>query len=240
MRVWLLRVIFCALPLVAQDGTATVSGQLRDIRSIAIPGAGAELRSENPPGRLFKAITNDSGTFVFSGLPPDEYTLKVGAPGFKVITITGIVLADAERKAIPALALRVGIDCGEHASPEYLRLLSSDGHGASFRGTVKVGRGSGKPYGRPVKGAQVTLVCPSGAACGTAKTDGNGGFQLPDLPAGNYSLRVQHSGFYSLQASGYDIQAGFEWNSWPVSIEHCPLGDCDPRKRPRRPPNICE
>lgn len=240
MRGWTLLIAFCTLPLGAQDGTATVSGQLRDIRGVPISGAGAELRSEKAPGRLFKATTNDLGTYVFSDLPVDEYTLKVGASGFKLITITGIVLADSERKTIPPLQLSLGMDCGEYANPEQLRLLSSDGHGASFTGTVKVDRGPGKPYGRPVKGAQVTLVCPSGAACGRAKSDVNGGFTFPDVPAGNYSLRVQHSGFYPLQASGYHIQAGFEWNSWPVSIEHCPLGDCDPRKRPRRPPPICE
>jgi len=223
---------------IAQDATASLSGEVRDVTGVALHGVGVELRSEK--GRLFKSTSDPAGTYAFSNLPADEYTLKIGAPGFTLMTVQDIVVADAERKVIPPLTLNVAMNCGEHAIPKYLRLVPSDGHGASFRGTVKVDRGFDKPYGRPVKDAQVTLACPGGTACKTAKTDVNGEFLFTDLNTGSYSLRVQHSGFYKVQATGYDIQDGFEWNAWPLSIERCPLGDCDPRKRPKRPLNICE
>ena len=57
------------------------------------------------------------GVYHFSGLPTDEYTLKLFSPGFKSLTVKSIHILESEQKSIPTLQLEVGsmADCGGHA-----------------------------------------------------------------------------------------------------------------------------
>ena len=60
------------------------------------------------------------------------------------------------------------------------------------------------------------------------------------LTAGTFSVRVNRRGFYPLDESGFTVQSGYDALYWPTQIERCPRGDCDPLRRPKKPPVCCE
>ena len=77
--VWLV-----TLPSVAQDGTAGLTGKVKDITGAGVSGTQAELLSETVFDRRFRTSADSTGAYHFSGLPTDEYTLKLLSPGFEV------------------------------------------------------------------------------------------------------------------------------------------------------------
>ncbi len=84
-----------------------------------------------------------------------------------------------------------------------------------------------------IAGATVEILCEE-KLCGKTRTDSRGEFTFFDLtPRNDYTIRIQHAGFYLVQDSGYEVQAGFDSTYWPIFLEHCPKGNCDPRLRPR-------
>jgi hypothetical protein len=79
------------LPLVAavsvgflygQSDTAQISGFVRDASNAVVPNASVKLKHETT-GLERTTVTNESGYYVVSSLPPGFYTIEVEAPGFK-------------------------------------------------------------------------------------------------------------------------------------------------------------
>ena len=234
--------LFLVLPSVAQDATASLTGVVQAITREGLPHALAELRSETSPGRAFRTQADNSGTYRFSGLPADEYTLKLGSAGFSQRTVKSIHISEGEQKLLPSLKLSVGsvADCGGHAVLNYLRLLPSSGYVGNLRGSVRLDRGPMVRSGPAITGADVTLICGRGTVCGSTKTNSSGEFIFTNLSPGTFTIRVVRAGFYQLDKPGYHIEEGTESVYWPIYVERCPLGNCDPRRRPKKPPARCE
>jgi Carboxypeptidase regulatory-like domain len=228
-------------PAVAQLGGAGLTGRVKDITGGGVSGAQAELRSETVSGRSFRTSADASGLYNFSGLPKDEYTLKLVSSGFKSLTVKSIRVLENEQKSLPALQLEVGLmaDCGGHAVLDYIRFLPSENHLGNLSGRIRVDQGP-VVESPPVVGADVTLMCSTGRVCGATKTDSDGAFMFKALPPGSLSVRVNRTGFYLLNEPGYTIEEGLESVYGPIYIERCPLGNCDPRLRPKKPLATCE
>jgi hypothetical protein len=237
----LIGVYVLTLPSVAQDGTASLTGKVKDITGAGVSGTQAELRSETASDRRFRTAADSTGVYHFSGLLSDEYTLNLSSRGFKSLTVKSIHISEDEQKSLPTLQLEVGSvgDCGVHAALDYIRLLPPGDHMGNLRGSVRIDKGPMSGKSPPIAGADVTLMCTTGKVC-TTKTDSNGEFMFKALPLGNLTVRVTRTGFYPLTMPGYAIQEGLESIYWSISLERCPLGNCDPRLRPRRPPARCE
>jgi hypothetical protein len=224
--------------LAAQDTSSTVSGEIRDIAGASIPVTNVELKLQDSPGTVFSVRADQEGKFRFSVLPPGMYTLTLKQPGFNTMTVKSIRLAEGEQKTLPLLRLDVGF-CGGLPSPNFLELIPGEQHVGNLRGHILREQ---KHYpGPPIAHAIVTLLCRDGKVCGETKTDVNGEFLFFNLPAGDdFTIRVTHPGFYLLDDMNYVVRAGFESTFWPISLEHCPNGNCDPRLRPKKPLGLCE
>jgi hypothetical protein len=48
------------------------------------------------------------------------------------------------------------------------------------------------------------------------------------------------AGFYPQEAALYRVEEGIESIYWPIYMERCHLGNCDPKLRPPKPPALCE
>ncbi len=81
---YLMRLVLLSVPgvLFAQEFRATLQGTVTDPSMAAIVGGDAVVRSLDT-GVERRTVTNDQGHFLFSFLPPGNYSLTVGAPGFK-------------------------------------------------------------------------------------------------------------------------------------------------------------
>lgn len=237
----LISVYLLTLTSVAQDGTASLTGVVKDITGVGISGTHAELRSETASDRSFRTAADSTGVYHFSGLLTGEYTLKLSGPGFKSLTVKSIHISEDEQKSLPTLQLEVGsVGCGGHSVPlDYIRLLPPGDHIGNLGGSVRIDRGPMVGKSPPIAGADVTLMCSRGKVCRT-KTDSNGEFVFKALPPGNLAVRVTRPGFYPLTVPGYAIEEGLESIYQSIYLERCPLGNCDPRLRPKRPPAGCE
>jgi hypothetical protein len=227
------------VPLVAQEGTASLAGIVKSITGTGISGTLGELWSERGTGSYFRTTADSAGVFRFSGLPADEYFLKLGSSGFKSLTVKSIHISEGEQKSIAALQLAVS-GCGGYATLDYIRPLSSGDHLGNLVGSVSLDQGPKARKIRKIADADVTLVCSTGKVCGSTRTDLNGDFRFDALPSGDFWVRVNRAGFYALNQSGYKISEGLESLYWPVYLERCPLGNCHPRLRPKKPRAFCE
>ena len=125
------------LPVLGQDGTASLTGKVRDI-----PGALALLRLVREPYSAVRATADDSGVYRFSDLQSGEYEMKIGSAGFETLTVRGIEISPGESKLLATLELMVSLvgDCRARAMPDYLRPLSTTDHTGSIHGGVGCSR----------------------------------------------------------------------------------------------------
>ncbi len=81
--------LFFALPVVGQNGTASIRGKVVDPQSNVVAGATVVITSVGT-GQSRSTTTNESGIYSFELLQVGDYKIEVEAPGFKKAQITGI------------------------------------------------------------------------------------------------------------------------------------------------------
>ena len=93
--------------LSGQSVTGQISGTLVDPTGAVIPGA--EIRLTHVVSKQLKTFQTDSGgAFVFTGLLPGEYDLRVAQTGFKAYDQKGIQLSAQTRVDLHEIKLSVG------------------------------------------------------------------------------------------------------------------------------------
>lgn len=91
----------------AQSGTSTIRGSVKDQTGAIIPGATVNLK--NPATGFDRTTTaTDNGVFSFASIPPGRYVLEVSAPNFKKA-----IIRDAEALVDNVLNLDVALEPGE-------------------------------------------------------------------------------------------------------------------------------
>ena len=90
-----------------QSVTGQISGVVVDPAGAVIPGATVELIHDLSQ-TVRKYTTESNGSFIFTGLIPGAYSLRVAQPGFKTYEQKGITVAAQERVDLHELALVVG------------------------------------------------------------------------------------------------------------------------------------
>jgi len=105
MRIPALFLLF-GLIAFSQSETATLAGTVTDPSGAAVPNAAA-IATNAATGLTFKGVSNESGNYVISALPPGVYGLSVSAPGFATVNRPGITLNVKARVEVN-LSLRPG------------------------------------------------------------------------------------------------------------------------------------
>lgn len=211
-----------------------------NLNGAAIAQIKAELQPEESHQVIIRTTADDAGVYRFSNLPPGRYTLRLFSPGFSSLTVQSIGLAEGQQKSIPPLRLTViSLNCSGGPVAKHLQLLTERTRLGNFGGTVTLDLGPLKGNTPPLARAAVALLC-SGKICGTTKTNERGEFMFKAIAAGLYDVDVSRAGFYPVQQLGFEVQEGSEAIYFPISLEHCPKGNCDPKLRRKKPLNICE
>ena len=79
-------------------------------------------------------------------------------------------------------------------------------------------RGPGR-YWAVIPGASITASASAIGVTRTVKSGGNGTFSLPNLPAGNYTLRVTATGFQALQKDGVVLSSASNLSAGVFALE---------------------
>ena len=93
-------VIFSGL-LSAQSDNASISGVIRDPGSALVPNATLVLTDERT-NLARRAVTNESGFYILTSIPPGSYTISAEARGFKKTQ-------QAHNEIIPSMAANIDL-----------------------------------------------------------------------------------------------------------------------------------
>ncbi len=102
----LLVLLIAAPGSVAQTGSATLRGSVKDPNGAVVPNAEVTLVSDRTQAER-KAKTSDGGTYVLTALEPGPYTLRVGAANFKSYEQTDLVMSPNDTRAVD-VTLEIG------------------------------------------------------------------------------------------------------------------------------------
>ena len=104
-------VLFLLLAIVpaaySQMMSGQITGHLADSGGAVIVGATVQLTNELTQ-QVRQFVTDSSGNFTFTNVPPGNYTLRVAHPGFKTYEQQAINVGAVEKVALPEIALQVG------------------------------------------------------------------------------------------------------------------------------------
>ncbi len=90
----------------AQTGTASISGQVEDFSSAAVPGA--LIKIDGPGGLQRNLAADPAGSFRTTGLPPGIYRVSATAPNMGIYISAEIHLTPGESLELTKIALAVG------------------------------------------------------------------------------------------------------------------------------------
>jgi len=91
----------------AQSVTGSLSGTVVDDSNKVVPGADVTLIYESTRAER-QTVTNEVGDFLFAGLVPGPYTVKVHLQGFREILQAGNIVLGNGRTAVGQLKLQLG------------------------------------------------------------------------------------------------------------------------------------
>src|SRR5437867_2156254 len=96
------------LPLIAQNTSGSITGVVQDASGAVIPGAQVTLINQEQGVTARDTIPNEAGSYLFSALPAETYTVTVELPGFKTYKKTDVKLFVNDRMGLPPIVLEVG------------------------------------------------------------------------------------------------------------------------------------
>ncbi|MEP7037560.1 MAG: carboxypeptidase-like regulatory domain-containing protein, partial [Acidobacteriota bacterium] len=73
----------------AQSGTSSVSGAVADPQGNVVAGATVTLRNSEKNFTRTQ-VTNESGVYSFTAVPPATYVIEVNAAGFKKLVVSNV------------------------------------------------------------------------------------------------------------------------------------------------------
>ncbi len=106
IRLLLTLIFYLALPVQAQNGTATVMGVVQDSTKSSIPEAQLKLINIQT-GAENDGATNREGEFLLPGVIPGAYTLRIERIGFATTQLTGLLLNEGDAKNL-LIRMKVG------------------------------------------------------------------------------------------------------------------------------------
>ncbi len=99
--------MFTAMPAHAQQLTGTLSATVYDSTGAVVPGATVTLKNADS-GDVRKSVSDGSGYFTFTAVPPATYSITVAAKGFTTWKLSGVVMNLGDSKTVPNIALKAG------------------------------------------------------------------------------------------------------------------------------------
>src|ERR1035437_8790730 len=108
---FLVTVLICLLAMLpaanAQSVTGQISGTVVDPAGAVVPGATVQL-THDLSQQVHRYTTESNGSFIFTGLVPGAYSLRVTQAGFKGYDQKSITVATQERVDLHEIGLQVG------------------------------------------------------------------------------------------------------------------------------------
>ncbi|MBN2798980.1 MAG: TonB-dependent receptor [Deltaproteobacteria bacterium] len=212
-----LAVLMIAFPAMAQT-TGAIRGVVTDAEDdLPIPGVTITLFSDALIGGVQQRTTDNTGGYQFVELPPGDYDVTATKPGFKSVTVAGVVvqisrtvvrnvqmpLSDSTEETIEVVATRNPVDTEETSRGEVLTkdFLQKIPAGRSYQSAVQMAAGvTGGSGGNPNMG---------GAAY-NENTYMLDGANITDPVTGTFSVNFNYDAIEQIEVvlGGYEPEYG--------------------------------
>src|SRR5437899_754445 len=107
-RITLLLLLLAILPAsYAQSVTGQISGTVTDPAGAVVAGAKVQL-THDLSKQVHEFTSESNGSFIFTGLVPGSYSIRVEQPGSKAYQQKAIVVAAQERVDLHEVKLQIG------------------------------------------------------------------------------------------------------------------------------------
>jgi len=103
----LLVVFLLASTCFGQQLTGTLSATVADSAGAVVPNAKVTMKNE-ASGDVRTTVSNGSGYFTITAVPPGTYTVTIEAPGFKLWQQAGVTFSEGDSRTLPNVKLEVG------------------------------------------------------------------------------------------------------------------------------------
>ena len=90
-----------------QQLTGTLSGTVADSAGAVVPNAKVTMRNE-ASGDTRTTVSNGSGYFAITAVPPGTYAVTIEAAGFKIWQQAGVSFAQGDSRTMPSIKLEIG------------------------------------------------------------------------------------------------------------------------------------
>ena len=210
-----------------QETTFEIRGSAVDINSRPLANVNVSLRTKEP-GSERSTVTDGSGTFAFTDLPPGHYSLRAEAGGLNSVLARELNVGQQRRILMLRLEMEVGLCPLTPGLPHYFRLLdAADGnHLSAFAGTVTNESGVAVPR------AAVALFIPGRGRIASTHTSADGSFSFTRLTVDNsYWIQVLTAGYFVSEFTNLESLSGYESIYDGLVLESCDPGGCDPNLR---------
>jgi Carboxypeptidase regulatory-like domain len=210
-----------------QETTFEIRGSAVDINSRPLANVNVSLRTKEP-GSDRSTVTDGSGAFAFTDLPPGSYSLRASAGGFNPVQIHELNVGQQRRILTLRLEMEVGLCPLSPGLPHYFRLLdgADDKHLSAFAGTVT------NESGVAVPGATVALYIPGRGKIASTHTNENGSFTFMRLKVdSSYWIQVLSDGYLVSEFTNLASLPEYESIYDGLVLEACDPGACDPNLR---------
>src|SRR4030095_16958553 len=84
--------LFCAVPAFSQTLTSNITARAQDSSGAMIPGVEVSISSPEMIGGVRKEVTDETGSYRFTLLPPGTYRVSFALPGFKTLNVDGVLI----------------------------------------------------------------------------------------------------------------------------------------------------
>ena len=83
--------LFCCIQVLAQSTLASLTGRITDPNKAVISGATVTVINTGT-GIHYQGLTNETGEYYVTDLPPGRYRIEVEKLGFKAVIQSGVIL----------------------------------------------------------------------------------------------------------------------------------------------------
>ncbi|MCY3740651.1 MAG: carboxypeptidase-like regulatory domain-containing protein [Candidatus Poribacteria bacterium] len=175
------------------DEKGIVRGYIIDTTPAQLPIAGVRVQIDNGEGHIFETTTAETGVFVYTDIPADDYLINIHKSGYQSRMGKPLVVTSGGVHSVP-----LTMNKQEDIFTKFRNLFRSE---EQQGGTLQLQVTTPSPQSVPIENAKVTISQIRGKGSFPTNniriTDASGEYRHDNLPSGHYFVTVRKDSYHT-------------------------------------------